>query len=95
MNRKMNLKKERKKIDQLDLLLLKTMAQRIKIAATIQAEKRKLGLPQTDQKREQEILTKIRRLAKQQKIDPKLASSIIKKIIAEGKRSHKLKNPNH
>jgi len=89
----MDLKKERKKIDQLDALIITSITKRIKIAASIKDWRKTEGLPRTDQKREQEILANSKRLARHHGTSPFLAAMIIKKIIAEGKRSHKFKNP--
>lgn len=81
MNIPLEIEELRKRIDQVDLELLKLLKERAKLASEILEVKKKLGLPFKDAKREKEILEKVKAKAVELSLDPALTEDIFKRVI--------------
>jgi len=83
-NRQM--KRWREEIDQLDKLFLEIIRKRLVRARKIMKHKKRVGLPLTDKKREQEICRNVSQEARKKHLSTVFSVSLIKTIIEEGKK---------
>lgn len=81
MNYSIQLKILRKKIDEIDLKLIKILAERFKVTKKIRMMKLQNDLPIEDKEREQKIMENTESLASRNKISPDLVKKILKLII--------------
>lgn len=78
----------RASIDNLDAVLIHTLAERFKITKTVGKLKAKTGLPTSDKDREARQIVRFRKLAKETGLDPVFAEKLINFIVAEVIRHH-------
>lgn len=85
----------RKKIDEIDLEILKLVKQRLETAEKIAEVKRKKALPLTDFRREAEVVRKARDEARKLGVDPGFAESLIRFLISYswGREKEELEPP--
>jgi len=81
VNISLEIEELRKRIDKVDLELLKLLKERTKLVSEILEVKKKLGLPFKDVKREKEILERVKAKAVELSLDPALTEDIFKRII--------------
>lgn len=84
------LKEYRDSIDNLDAVLIHTLAERFKITKTVGLLKANSGLPTSDKNREAKQIVRLRKLAKESGLDPVFAEKLIGFIVAEVIRHHLL-----
>jgi monofunctional chorismate mutase len=82
----------RKKIDKINLELLKLIAKRFEITDEIVYIKKQKGIKILDKKREKEQIKELKKDAEKINIDPKLIEKILKLIIKEVKADKKSKS---
>lgn len=80
----------RASIDNLDAVLIHTLAERFKITKAVGLLKASSGLPTSDKNREAEQVVRLRHLAKDSGLDPVFAEKLISFIVAEVIRHHLL-----
>ena len=73
----------RKRIDGLDDRLLELLAERLGLASELAEIKQKLGLPVRDEERERKIMERVRGRAKELRLDPEFAESMIRLTVAQ------------
>ena len=73
----------RKKIDKLDYKLVKIIAKRKRIVEKVKKYKKQNNINLEDKKREEQLLTKNKKLAKRLNLNPELIEDILKQIIKE------------
>lgn len=78
----------RSSIDNLDAVLIHTLAERFKITKAVGQLKAENGLPASDKTREAEQVKRFRALAKETGLDPVFAEKLISFIVAEVIRHH-------
>ena len=78
-----DLKKLRKKIDEIDKEIIKCLARRFKVARKIGELKFKKNLPLRDLKREKELLKKRKEWARKNYLSPSFIDKIFRLIIKE------------
>ena len=81
----MSIEENRKEIDLVDEQIINLIAGRIKLAEKIGKEKLQRGKRITDKDRELQVLENIKKLARQQQVNPEDAESIYRLIIAAAK----------
>lgn len=72
----------REKIDEADRELIDLLARRIDIAGEILDYKEKVGKGVRDREREQEVIEKVRRLAKERGLDPEFIEDVMRIVIS-------------
>ncbi len=77
----MSLEELRKKIDEADDGIVRLIAERMRRAAEIGEEKKKLGKPVEDLSREDKVLAHVRAVAEQEKISPEGVESVYRQIM--------------
>ena len=85
----MTLSRLRIKIDKVDNLLIKTLAQREKIVQKIAKIKKKQYLPIINKKREQEIYNQLKKKAKMYHLEEKYLLQLFKLIIRYSRKIQK------
>jgi len=85
----MTLSRLRIKIDKVDNLLIKTLAQREKIVQKIAKIKKKQQLPIINKKREQEIYNQLKKKAKMYHLEEKYLLQLFKLIIRYSRKIQK------
>ncbi len=80
----------RASIDNLDAVLIHTLAERFKITKAVGILKATSGLPTSDKDREAKQIVRLRQLAKESGLDPVFAEKLISFIVAEVIRHHLL-----
>jgi chorismate mutase len=78
----------RASIDNLDAALVYLLAERFRCTQQVGELKARVGLPPSDPAREQQQLTRLRRLATESGLDPVFAQKVLGFIIAEVIRNH-------
>jgi chorismate mutase len=78
----------RKSIDNLDAILVHTLAERFKCTQAVGALKADNDLPPSDPAREAQQIARLRQLADESGLDPEFAEKFIKFIVAEVIRHH-------
>ncbi len=73
----------RQEIDKIDEQLISMLAQRLKIADDLVALKRRLKLGVTDEARERAIIDRVRKRARELKMDPAFAESVMRLVMAQ------------
>ncbi|HSW58058.1 MAG TPA: prephenate dehydratase [Dehalococcoidales bacterium] len=81
----MNLDDLRQRIDELDVRLVKTIAQRMQLSRQIGKEKLELGKPIEDRARENAVLEAVIRLAREEQINPEEIEKIYQRIFIASK----------
>ena len=82
------LQRLRKSIDNLDSILVHTLAERFKATQAVGELKAANAMPPADKSREAEQIERLRRLAETSGLDPEFAEKFIKFIVAEVIRHH-------
>ncbi len=77
-------------IDNLDEMLVRVLAERFKVTHQIGLLKAERSLPATDPAREAERAATVRRRAVEAGLDPEIAESVLRLVIAEASRRHRL-----
>ncbi len=79
----------RRGIDNLDAILVHTLAERFRITDAVGQLKRERGLPPLDAAREEEQLARLKRLAAEADLDPPLIEIVFTTIVEEVRRRHR------
>ena len=80
------MKESRKKIQELDFILLELLAQRFRLAKEIGELKRTQSLQIKDEEREGELLEKIQEKARELQLSPEFVNELYELILKESKR---------
>ena len=84
----------RKSIDNLDAILLHTLAERFKVTQAVGRLKAEHAMPPADKTREAKQIARLRELADESGLDPAFAEKFLNFIIAEVIRHHEqIRNP--
>ncbi|NBC21371.1 MAG: chorismate mutase [Alphaproteobacteria bacterium] len=78
----------RASIDNLDAILLHTLAERFKVTQAVGRLKAAHDMPPADKSREGEQIARLRRLADESGLDPEFAEKFLAFIVAEVIRHH-------
>ena len=78
----------RKSIDNLDAILLHTLAERFKVTQAVGRLKAEHAMPPADKTREAKQIARLRELADESGLDPAFAEKFLNFIIAEVIRHH-------
>lgn len=81
----MSLEDLRRKIDEIDIKIVKLIAERVRIAEEIGGEKRKRGVQIEDWGREDAVLEKVKNIARKESVSQKDIESIYKQIVTASK----------
>lgn len=73
----------RRSIDNIDAVLIHTLAERFKLTQAVGALKVTEGMPPSDPAREERQIARLRRLAEDSGLDPEFAETFITFVIAE------------
>lgn len=87
----MDLKEIRESIDKIDKHILTLLDERFKLMPLVKDYKDKNNLPIDDPKREEQLLKRLKELAKEKNIDENFIADLYQLIIAESK-NHQRKN---
>ncbi|MCH1882021.1 chorismate mutase [Agrococcus sp. ARC_14] len=77
------LQRYRRSIDNVDAILIHTLAERFKLTQSVGVLKAGHGMPPSDPGREQRQIARLRRLAEDAELDPEFAEKFITFVIAE------------
>ena len=77
------LQRYRRSIDNIDAVLIHTLAERFKLTQAVGELKAEHGMPPSDPGREQRQIARLRRLAEDADLDPEFAEKFINFVIAE------------
>lgn len=80
------IKKVRKHIDRVDTVLITALAERMSLMPEIAEYKKEHDIPVFDEKREQQIMKKLKESAKQQGLDESFVEEVFLSIFNEAKR---------
>ena len=78
----------RKSIDNLDAILLHTLAERFKVTQAVGVLKASHDMPPSDKAREARQIERLQKLAKDSALDPAFAEKFLNFIVAEVIRHH-------
>ena len=78
----------RKSIDNLDAILLHTLAERFKVTQAVGKLKATHNMPPSDKAREARQIERLQQLAKESALDPAFAEKFLNFIVAEVIRHH-------
>lgn len=78
----------RTSIDNLDAILLHTLAERFKVTQAVGKLKAAHDMPPADKEREARQIERLRQLAKDSQLDPEFAEKFLNFIVAEVIRHH-------
>jgi chorismate mutase/prephenate dehydratase len=81
----MNLDELRQQIDDIDVKIVKTIAQRMQLSRLIGKQKLESGKPVEDKSRENRVLEAVVKLAKEEKLDPEEIEKIYHRIFIASK----------
>lgn len=73
----------RRSIDNIDAVLIHTLAERFKLTQAVGALKAEEGMPASDPAREQRQIARLRHLAEESGLDPAFAEKFLNFVIAE------------
>ncbi|WP_347755776.1 chorismate mutase [Agrococcus sp. ProA11] len=73
----------RRSIDNVDAILIHTLAERFKLTQAVGVLKADHGMPPSDPSREREQIARLRQLAEDAELDPEFAEKFITFVIAE------------
>ena len=82
-----NLRTLRLKIDEVDFKIINLFCKRIKLVNEIQEYKKQKNIPKIDKKREKEIYQRLKKLAKEKKLNETFINKIFKLIVGYNGRS--------
>jgi len=88
-NNLQKVKKIRKHIDRMDHILITSLAERLALIEDIAKQKKKMELPIKQEKREQQIMKKLKAVGKAQGLDNGFVEEIFLSIFNEAKRIQK------
>lgn len=77
------LQRLRRSIDNIDAVLIHTLAERFKLTQAVGELKARHGMPPSDPGREATQIARLRRLAEDAELDPEFAETFITFVIAE------------
>lgn len=77
------LQRYRRSIDNVDAILIHTLAERFKLTQSVGMLKAEHGMPASDPGREQLQIARLRRLAEEADLDPEFAEKFLNFVIAE------------
>lgn len=77
------LQRFRRSIDNVDAVLIHTLAERFKLTQSVGELKAEHGMPPSDPSRERRQIARLRRLAEDAELDPEFAEKFITFVIAE------------
>ena len=77
------LQRLRRSIDNVDAVLIHTLAERFKLTQAVGELKARHGMPPSDPSRESTQIARLRRLAEDAELDPEFAEKVITFVIAE------------
>ena len=77
------LQRYRRSIDNIDAVLIHTLAERFKLTQAVGELKAEHGMPPSDPGREQRQIARLRRLAEDADLDPEFAEKFLTFVIAE------------
>ena len=80
------IKQIRKHIDRIDLVIITVLAERMSLMPDIAEYKKENNIPIFDEKREVEIMKRLKRVAKDQGLDESFVEEIFLSIFNESKR---------
>ena len=83
----MSLEELRKRIDEADAKIVRLIAERIRIAEEIGAEKKKQGMQIEDTAREEKVLEAVRNLAQEENISPEYIENIYRQMMTIAKNA--------
>jgi chorismate mutase/prephenate dehydratase len=83
----MSLDELRKKIDDLDILIIQSIAERMKVAGQIGEKKKESGVPIEDKGREKMVLEKVKEMARAENLSPFEIEKIYQRIISISKEA--------
>jgi chorismate mutase len=94
-SRKKSLEEFRKEIDEIDRQLVSLLVRRMGLAGGIARLKEREGGPLRDEGREEEVVGRARRLAREQGLDPEVAEAVMRVIISRmtQKQAERLERP--
>ena len=81
-----NLNKIRKDIERIDEVILTALAERMDLMPDLAAIKKQRKIPIFQEKQEQQTVKRLRRMAKEQELDPDFVEEIFVSIFNESKR---------
>ena len=87
----MNLEDLRKQIDELDIQIVKLIAERMTVTRDIGQEKKEAGKPMEDKARELAVLEKSKNLARAENLNPEEIEKIYQKYFLLSKESRGLR----
>ncbi|RRD06652.1 chorismate mutase [Arachnia propionica] len=85
---RVELRRLRDSIDNMDSMLIHLLAERFKITRRVGELKAEAGLPPADPDREAEQIRRLRALAEESNLDPEFAEKVLGFIVAEVVRHH-------
>ena len=85
---KNKLEEFRRSIDNLDAALIYLLAERFRLTQQVGEYKRAKKLPPADERREAELIARLRQLASDSQLDPDFAERLLRFIIDEVVRNH-------
>lgn len=77
------LQQYRRSIDNVDAILIHTLAERFKLTQSVGELKAAHGMPPSDPAREQQQISRLRRLAEDADLDPEFAEKFLNFVIAQ------------
>lgn len=80
------IKKIREHIDRIDIVIITALAERMSLMPEIADYKKESNLPIFDEKREQQIMKRLQKMAKEQGLDESFVEEIFLSIFNEAKR---------
>jgi chorismate mutase len=78
--------KMRKQIDRIDLVIITALAERMSLMPDIAKDKQEHNIPVFQEKREQEIMERLKRIAKEYELNEEFVEEIFLTIFNEAKR---------
>lgn len=86
MNEEDKIKQIRRHIDRIDTVIITALAERMSLMPEIAEYKKKYDIPVFDEKREVEIMNKLKKIAKEQGLEEGFVEEVFLSIFNEAKR---------
>lgn len=86
MTNHVNLEKLRKHIDRIDTVIITALAERMSLMPEIAELKKKSGIPVGDEKREQQIMKKLLKIAAENGLEKGFVEEVFLSVFNEAKR---------